>query len=126
MAVLLMASTISWKVEKHYCLGHVMDISLFTPAQDCGMGMDIENEASAKVKDENSCCEDEIIFVEGQDKLTNCFNDFNFDQHLFLVAFTCSYYKLFEFEEALSLPNEHYPPPILVKDIILLDEVFLI
>ena len=53
-------------------------------------------------------------------------NDFDFNQQVFLVSLT----TLFSFEENIreseKLSNEYYPPPILVRDIQLLDEVFLI
>ena len=126
MAILLLASTISWKVEKHYCLGHLMDLSFFTPVQDCGMGMDLSDDNKLKIQDENSCCNDEVIVVEGQTNLKTSFNDFSFQQQLFLIAFTNFYFHLVDFTEGRNNLNESYPPPLIVKNIQLLDEVFLI
>ena len=126
MAILLLASTISWKVEKHYCLGHLMDLSFFTPAQDCGMDMDLSENNTPQIQDENSCCNDEVIVVEGQTNLKSSINDFSFDQQLFLIAFANSYFHLIDFNEERNVPNENYPPLHIVKNIQLLDEVFLI
>ena len=127
MTLLLLASTTSWMVGKHYCMGHLMDVSFFAHAEDCGMNMMVSDEDASLMEAQNSCCNNEIIVVEGQDDLKISFNDIRFDQHEFLAAFTFSYLNLFEIcSERLSVPFEHYPPPILVKDIQLLDGVFLI
>ena len=37
MAVLVLFSTVSWTIEKHICMGRVMDVALFSKDQDCGM-----------------------------------------------------------------------------------------
>lgn len=126
MALLLLASTTAWTVEKHYCMGHLMDVSFFSEAEDCGMDMSMPEPDGSQIADENSCCDDQLITVAGQDDLKLSFNDFSLDQQLFLVAFTHSYLNLFEIPSESLLPNEHYPPPLLFKDIQLLDEVFLI
>jgi len=75
---------------------------------------------------ENSCCDDEVIFVEGQDDLKISFNDLDTGQQSFLITFGHSYLNLFQIQRERTLPDEQYPPPILVKDIQLLDQVYLI
>ena len=126
MALLVLASTVSWTVGKHYCMGHLMDVSLFSQADDCGMGMDDSTDGINAMMDESSCCEDQLLIFGGQDDLKLSFNDFNIDQQLFLVAFVHSYLNSFKVETVGAVSNEYYPPPILIKDIQLLDEVFLI
>ncbi|HET8737379.1 MAG TPA: hypothetical protein VFM69_12345 [Pricia sp.] len=130
MALLLLASTTSWTVGKHYCMGLLMDVSFFEHAEDCGMDMDLyggvgEHELPA-VQDEDTCCNDEIISVAGQDDLKPTLNDIRFDQQPFLVSFAHTYFDIFDTSTERNVPHEHYPPPLLVKDIQLLDEVFLI
>ena len=124
MAVLLLLSTTSWKVEKHYCMGHLMDVAFFSDVDTCGM--DMSDHADTKMQQDNSCCNDEVIVIDGQDDLKLSFNDLGMDQQSFLVAFTYSYIDLFETLAEQAVPHKQYPPPILVKDIQLLDEVFLI
>ncbi|MDT0538229.1 HYC_CC_PP family protein [Croceitalea sp. P059] len=124
MALMLLLSTVSWTVDKHLCMGRVMDIALFTKANDCGMEAAmtlLENEGY-----ENHCCDDETFVMEGLDDLKLNFNDFDFDQQIFLVVFTTSFFYIENNLEREKLSYEYYPPPILVKDIQLLDEVFLI
>ena len=43
MAVMLLLSTTSWTVGKHYCMGLLVDISLFAQAENCGMEMSLES-----------------------------------------------------------------------------------
>ncbi len=122
MALLLLASTVSWTVEKHYCMGHVVDITLFGEAESCGMMMSLDEEMPM----EPSCCTDEIISVDGQDDLKISFEEIGFEQQVFLYAFTYTYLSLSTNLEEQSVPYNEYPPPVLVKDIQLLDQVFLI
>ncbi len=124
MALVLLLSTVSWTVEKHLCMGRVMDISLFSKAKDCGMVA-----AMATFEDdstENNCCENESITILAQEDLKLSLGDISFDQQVFLVAFTNSFLFLRNVDGRKALSNEYYPPPILIKDIQLLDEVFLI
>lgn len=124
MALLVLASTISWTVDKHFCMGRVMDISFFVHAEDCGM-----EEAMADMEDQtlqNSCCDDESFTVKGQDDLKLSWNDLDLEQQQFLAVFAQSYLDIFNPVEELPVPHEQYPPPILVRDIHILDQVFLI
>ena len=124
MAILVLASTVSWTVDKHICMGRVMDISLFTKAKDCGM------EAAVSALDDqniqNPCCDDESFTIKGQDKLKLTWNDLQLDHQYFLVSFMQSYVELLVPVDEIPVPNEQYPPPKLVKDIHVLDQVFLI
>lgn len=121
MALLLLASTTSWTVEKHFCMGRVMDIAVFHKADDCGMQLlDAEQDMTM------DCCSDETIVVKGQEDLKLSFNDLDLTEQLFLTAFTQSYVDLFNVLEQKVVPHKDYPPPLLVSDIQLLDQVFLI
>ena len=101
-----------------------MNVSLFAHAEDCGMAM--SDVISDDTHEEDSCCDNETVVVDGLDDLKISFSDFNLDQQLFLVTFTYSYFALLQVQTERPVPNEHYPPPLLIKNIQLLDEVFLI
>ena len=122
MAFLLLASTVSWTVEKHYCMGHVVDIVFFGEAESCGMMMAMGDDMPV----EQSCCSDEIITVDGQDDLKLSFEEITLEQQVFLYAFTYSYLYLSTNLEEHVVLHEEYPPPLLVRDLQLLDQVFLI
>ena len=116
MALLLLASTVSWTVDKHICMGRVMDISLFSHADDCGMSQDMEK----------SCCDDESFTIKGQNDLKISFENLSLDQQVFLVSFVQTYFQLFEVEfEETNLFNEYNPPP-LIRDVQVLDQTFRI
>lgn len=103
-------------------MGRVMDVSLFFQAEDCGM----ESAMKAFGDAENHCCDDESFTLEGQDDLKLTFEDLELGQQFFLTSYATSYLELFsEFSEQ-SVPNETYPPPILVQDFNILYDVFLI
>lgn len=125
MALILLIYTTSWKVEKHYCMGHLVDVAFFIDAQDCGMDMASESE-SANTIDKKSCCDDEVIAFEGQNDIKPSFSDINLEHQVFLVAYSFSYIGLFEPIEAHNTAYKEYIPPKIVKNIQLLDDVFLI
>ncbi|WP_242527906.1 HYC_CC_PP family protein [Allomuricauda sp. CAU 1633] len=116
MALLVLASTVSWTVDKHICMGRVMDISLFSHADDCGMDMDMEK----------SCCDDESFTVQGQDDLKISFEKFDLDQQVFLVSFVQTYFQLFEIDSEEPHAFNEYNPPPLIRDVQVLDQTFLI
>ena len=126
MALLLLASTTSWKVEKHYCMGHLVDLAFFADAEDCGMSMDIMNDDDSTMQQESSCCSDEVIFVAGQDDLKLSFDNLSFEQQLFVTSFAYSYIDLFKGSEENAILFRDYSPPLVIKNIYKLDETYLI
>ncbi len=125
MTVALLFSTTSFKVEKHYCMGHLVDVAFFSDAQDCGMAMSLDKKIDTTI-DKMSCCNSEVIAMEGQNDVKPSFNDFDLHQQMVLVAFVYSFKGLFEPVEAKDVPQVHYNPPKIIKNIQLLDAVFLI
>lgn len=120
LSLLVLFSTVSLTVEKHYCGETLVDVSLFTEAEKCAM------EATEKLQ-RKSCCKDEVDVVKGQDELkAPSFEDLDLEQQQFLVAFTQSYISLFESLPKEVIPHSDYSPPNLVYDIQVLDQVFLI
>ncbi|WP_343487971.1 hypothetical protein [Allomuricauda sp. d1] len=122
LALLVLLSTVSWSVDKHLCMGRVMDVAFFSHAEDCGM----EASMMAFGETENHCCDDESFTLEGQDDLKLTFNDLEIDQQVFLAAFASSYLDLFTDFSEQTVPFDTYPPPLLVQDFNILYEVYLI
>ena len=91
LSLLVLFSTVSFTVEKHYCGDFLMDVSFLGDADDCGM--DMEKVTSAKKK---GCCKDEVHQIEGQDELQQfSFEDFDLEKQQFVVAFVHTYQALF-------------------------------
>lgn len=122
LALLVQVSTFSFTVDKHFCGNILVDSAVFSSAKTCGMNMSLAMDAS----EEDSCCTNEKTEVEGQDELKISFNSLDLEQQLFLTSFTYSYLNIFEVESLQEVPFLHYSPPLLVTDIQILDQVFLI
>ena len=124
MAFLLLFSTVSFTIEKHFCGDVLVDVSVFTEAQKCAMEAPESDQSTLSKK---SCCKDTIDVVQGQDELTvKTFEDLEIEQQFFIATLVHSYFNLFEEEYQLDAPHIEYAPPNLVYDIQLLDQVFLI
>jgi hypothetical protein len=124
LALIVLCSTVSFTVEKHYCGTKLVDVSVFSEADKCKMeAFEIESEKTTK----KPCCKDEVDMLQGQDELiVKTFSDLDIDQQVFLSSFTYSYLNLFESLPQLVVPHKNYSPPNLVADIQVLDQVFII
>ena len=124
LALLVLCSTVSFTIEKHFCGDKLIDVSVFSESNKCKMealAMELENITKTP------CCKDKIDVVNGQDELiVKTIDDLDFDQQLFVATFTFSYINLFEGLPELVFPHKNYSPPILVTDIHVIDQVFLI
>lgn len=120
LALIVLFSTVSFTIEKHYCGDVLVDVAVFVEAEKCGM-------EAMELAQKKSCCKDEIDVVEGQDELkTASFEDLEFEQQQFLSAFIHSYINGFESLPKQTIPHKDYSPPNLVADIQVLDQVFII
>lgn len=124
LALLVLVSTFSFTVDRHYCGSFLVDQAVFSKAATCGMEM--TPQAGTSLMDDDHCCSNENITVEGQDELKISFNSMDFDQQLFVAAFTFSFNELFEGLPQQVIPYKNYTPPLIVKDIPVLNDTFLI
>lgn len=124
LALLVLLSTVSITIEKHFCGDTLIDVAMFTEAQKCAMEA-FEMEQALITK--KNCCKDELESIQGQDELKfSNFEELHIDQQLFLESFVYSYVNLFEGLPQYIIPHKNYSPPNLVQDIHILDQVFLI
>nr|WP_147309577.1 hypothetical protein [Marixanthomonas ophiurae] len=73
------------------------------------------------------CCDDEVHLVEGQEVVTSKkIDDLDYEKQLILFTLSESYFYLFENIPAQFSPHKEYIPPILVTDIQILHQDFLI
>ncbi len=125
LAVIVLLSTMSFTINKHFCGDHLVSSSVFLKAKACGMDVPqtSNKECETIIKD---CCKEEIQLIKGQDDLKLEVSDLNTQQQFFLCSFVFTYIDLFEGLERHIVLYEHYNPPLVVRDILILDEVFLI
>ncbi|MFP2995065.1 hypothetical protein ABN763_04105 [Spongiivirga sp. MCCC 1A20706] len=127
LSLILLLASLSFTIDMHHCGKTLVDFALFEDAHGCGMKMDADKEPSSTFEiSKKACCTDTFIAVEAQDELNETLVNLDVDQRQFLVAFTFSYIDLFEGFAKNIIPFDGYPPPILVKDIHILNETFLI
>ncbi len=124
LALVVLVSTVSFTIEKHFCGDVLIDIAMFSDVKKCSMeALEIELEKITK----KSCCKDIVDVVEGQDELNfKAFDDLDFKQQLFVASFTYTYIYLFEGLQKQIVPHKDYSPPNLTLDIQLVDQVFII
>ena len=126
MSFVVLFSTMSFTINMHYCGDTLVESALFQKAKGCGMGMDglPANLECSVIK--KGCCSEEQFTMQGQDELQLSFDKFNFEQQVFVASFAYSYVNLFEGLDINIIPFKYYTPPLLVTNILVLDQVFLI
>ncbi len=127
MALLVLFSSFSFTVHKHMCGNEVADVSYMVAADSCGMEMDVcENNNSFEQKiEKESCCKDVSEVIEGNSNEQQALQNLEIQQVQFVAAFIDSYISLFDEAKTATFYND-YPPPLIVKNIYKLDEVYLI
>lgn len=126
LASLVFFTTMSFTVDMHYCGKTLVDFSLASNAESCGMEKeqsDLECEINLTKDD---CCSDKQLVVEGQDDLKNSFNKLTFEQQTFVATFFYTYIDLFDGLDKNIVPFRDYTPPYLIRDIQQLHETYLI
>ncbi len=125
MAFVVLFSTMSFTIEMHYCGDTLVDAAIFSKVKTCGMES-IETSTCKSSELKKKCCSDEQLTFEGENELQLTFEKLNFKQQVFVSSFIYTYINLFEGLEENIIPLQDYLPPLVVKDILLLDQVFLI
>lgn len=120
LSLLVLFSTVSFTIEKHFCGDVLIDVSIFTEVDKCAM-------EAFEILQKKTCCKDEIDVIQGQDKLRfSDFENLDFERQQFMASFVFLYLNLFDGLRQLTMPYKDYSPPNLVTDIQVLDQVFLI
>lgn len=124
LAILILASTTSFMVGMHLCMGEVQNIALFGKAESCQK----EKALPACHKHmKPACCDDELVYHEGTDFKASI-------EHITIVAPTPM-----DIEQPLILISEvipasaisrtryyNYDPPLRSCDLTVEQQVFLI
>lgn len=124
MALLVLFSTVSFTVEKHFCGDVLIDSAVFSEAQKCKMEA-FEIELAKLTK--KHCCKDIIEVIEGQDQLKpSKVEHIPPQQKVVMTSYIYAFNHTIQELPKLIIPHKHYSPPDLIIDIQVLDEVFLI
>ncbi len=126
LAFIVLFTTMSFTVNMHYCGDTLVDTAIFQKVKTCGMNMQKAISTSECAITKKNCCNNEQIVVDGQDELQLSIDTLTFDQQLFIASFVYTYINLFEGLDKKPIPFNDYSPPLIVKDIHILDEVYII
>ncbi|GAA4956408.1 hypothetical protein GCM10023314_32640 [Algibacter agarivorans] len=126
MAFVVLFSTMSFTIDMHYCGDILIDTSVFSKANSCGMDMQKTDSTSDCSITKKDCCTDEQIAVEGQDELKIAFETLTLDEHLFIASFFYTYINLFEGLEENITSYKDYETPLVIRQIYKIDETYLI
>lgn len=126
MALLVLISTFSLTIEKHFCGDFLVDISYFGNSSDCCAQELKKSTCDTSLEQEKEkCCTDQIQQIEGQDDV-NITSIEKITLKHFVLAFAITYNGLFVNLKKQIVPHKYYSPPNLITDIQVLHEVFIV
>ena len=127
LACIVLFSSFSFTVHEHICGDEVADTSFFLEADSCNMVIsDCENNDTSYQKiSKEPCCSDNSQTIQGNDNNQQAQSSLKIPQVQFLTAFVTTYISLFNEVKITPLYND-YSPPLVVKNIYKLDEIYLI
>jgi len=128
LALIVLFTTFSFTVNMHYCGDTLVDTAIFGKAKSCGMEMKkMENNPFKKCNvTKTDCCNEKQIVVTAQDELKIANASFIVGNQLFFTAVINTYANHFQIAPTQVLFKFNYIPPLVIKDIQQLDEVYLI
>ena len=127
LAVVVLLSTVSFTVAKHYCGERVVDVTLYKDAKSCAMDILLAQKATSEFSVTKSpCCKDEQSLYQGQDELKQSSDYLSVEQAQFVVMFVTSYLEILYPKILANSVFGAYSPPPLIQDLQLLNATFLI
>ncbi|WP_330441470.1 HYC_CC_PP family protein [Flavobacterium sp. C4GT6] len=127
LALIVLLSTVSFTVDSHYCGDTLVDSSLFGHVETCGMEIQQSKAFSSECNiSKKDCCNDVHVTVKGQETYKTSFDKLEKSQQLFVAAFIHTYILLFVEPQTDFNSYKDYTPPPLVRDVQVLDQIFLI
>lgn len=126
LSLLVLFSTLSLTIKKHFCGDVLVDVAVFTKVDKCCD--DDYTKDNIDLEDlKKTCCKDEIEVIDGVDRMaTKSFDDLDDLQKQVLVAYAYSYINLLQGLQNFVIPHKDYSPPLIAKDIQVLNETYLI
>lgn len=124
LALLVLFSTFSFTVEKHYCGDFLVDVSYLGQADTCNLGSDID---CGNVIKRKKCCKNEVHHIDGQDEIQKVsLEKIDFHQIKIFPAPYTLYELLFQDFEKQLVSYKDYSPPDIVFSVQIFYDVFII
>jgi len=113
-------------VETHCCNGEEIDSSILGSADVCDMDMSLCSLEDSSSISESKCCNNILDFKFATVFNTNHHKKSNFVQLHFTPFFSLINTELFQPNKTQNYYSSEYSPPIMIRDIYILNEHFLI
>jgi len=126
LASVVLFSTASFSVNKHYCCNELVDTSILGSAKTCGMKDIKTSTKKCFIEDDDDCCTTKTFIKKGNDNLMTVSLELETESFFFLQSLLYTYINLFEGLQENIVPFKNYTPPLISKDILVLHETFLI
>lgn len=139
MAFLMFATSAGFAIDMHYCQGQLKSMSIFGNAKSCQEkteavvvdcpvhGKMMVSASNGCATGDKSCCDDETILVQSdQDQILPGY-DVNMSKQFqqFVVAFA-SIFLITDPVQMITPDFLHYKPPLLLRDVCVLVQSFLL
>ncbi|MFD2552363.1 hypothetical protein ACFSQP_11090 [Bizionia sediminis] len=120
MALLVLFSTVSFTVEKHFCGDVLIDAAVFHEPEKC-------QSDSYLAKAAMDCCTDTVDVVQGQDELSfKSDQDVVFESLVFLATLSNLYVTQVDSTFTQKFSHQQYQSPSLYRNLLVQYQVFLI
>ncbi|CAM1360524.1 conserved hypothetical protein [Tenacibaculum sediminilitoris] len=124
LALVVLFSTFSFNVEKHFCGDFLVAVSYVGGVANCN---DLEEDSCESKIIEASCCKSDVELIKGQTQIQkSSVEKVVFTKATSIVTPYVYYKLLFQSLEKQFNPHKLYIPPKLFLDIQILYEVFII
>lgn len=129
MAAVLVLSTMSFSVHKHFCGAFLVETSFIVPTHGCDMDMNVNTQLpqfSCELAAVKSCCNDVHELIQGQDTLKQDLYSVSIDS-VFIAPLVTQVHVL---EDAVVTTTTSsfipHKPPLPQRQLFLLHDSFLI
>lgn len=122
LALIVLGSTMSFTVIQHYCGDFLMSQTVFEAPMSCCSAMHDKQDSQK----ENKCCSTQQIVLQADNHIETTSPKLEFSQQVFIASFFYTYGNLFEGLPQQVVPFRNYVPPLLVQDVQVLNEAYLI
>jgi len=129
LAFIVLFSTVSFSVDKHYCGDMLFSKTVFSHADDCHMqphsDCDEENFSQNKSLD-NGCCQNIQEFIKGQNLEQKALQIASLDIQKIAIVVDFNSFDFDAIYKPVAYTYQDYSPPLLVKNIPVLVQTFRI
>lgn len=126
LALLVLFSSLSFTVDRHYCGDHLVDTSYFGKADTCAAEKVKEVNLNKTTIKKKSCCKDVTEFIEAPNFEKKELVKITQKQIDFTIAFVYSYINIYKETQLEKEFYKDFSPPDFQKDFQVLHQVFLI